>query len=57
MTEGRVIVRHALKNALIPMVTLIALSIPGLISGAVLTETIFFVAGNGAADLRLSHQQ
>ena len=47
LTEGRVIVRHALKNALIPMVTLIALSIPGLISGAVLTETIFSWPGMG----------
>ena len=47
LAEGRVVVRHALKNALIPMVTLIALSIPGLISGAVLTETIFSWPGMG----------
>jgi peptide/nickel transport system permease protein len=47
LAESRVVVRHALKNALIPMVTLIALSIPGLISGAVLTETIFSWPGMG----------
>ena len=47
LAEARVIVRHALKNALIPMVTLIALSIPGVISGAVLTETIFSWPGMG----------
>ncbi len=47
LAESMVIIRHALKNALIPMVTLIALSIPGLISGAVLTETIFSWPGMG----------
>ncbi|MBV7335128.1 ABC transporter permease [Chloroflexi bacterium TSY] len=47
LAEKWVAARHALKNALIPMVTLIALSIPGLISGAVLTETIFSWPGMG----------
>ena len=47
LSEKVVIGRHALKNALIPMVTLVALSIPGLMSGAVLTETIFSWPGMG----------
>lgn len=47
LRERMVIWRHALRNALIPIVTLIALSIPGLISGAVITETIFAWPGMG----------
>ena len=47
LAERLVVGRHALKNALIPMVTLVALSIPGLMSGAVLTETIFAWPGMG----------
>lgn len=44
----RVIGRHALRNALIPIITLIGLSIPSLISGAVITETIFSYPGLGS---------
>jgi peptide/nickel transport system permease protein len=36
-----IIMRHGLKNAMIPVVTIVALSLPGLFSGAVVTETIF----------------
>jgi peptide/nickel transport system permease protein len=43
----RMILRHALKNALIPVVTIIALSLPGLFAGAVVTETIFAWPGMG----------
>lgn len=42
-----VIVRHALRNALIPVVTMIGLQFGGLMSGAVLTETIFAWPGIG----------
>jgi len=42
-----VIARHGLKNALIPVVTIVALSLPGLFSGAVVTETIFAWPGMG----------
>ena len=42
-----VIFRHGLKNALIPVVTIIALSLPGLVSGALVTETIFAWPGMG----------
>jgi peptide/nickel transport system permease protein len=44
---SRVIGRHALRNALIPLITLIGLSIPGLIAGAVITEFIFSYPGLG----------
>ena len=33
--------KHALRNALIPVITLFGLTLPGLLSGAVITETIF----------------
>jgi peptide/nickel transport system permease protein len=41
INERRVIVSHALRNALIPLVTLIALDLPALFGGALFTETIF----------------
>ena len=44
---SRVIGKHALRNALIPLITLIGLSIPGLIAGAVITEAIFSYPGLG----------
>lgn len=44
---ARVIGRHALRNALIPLITLIGLSIPSLIAGAVITEFIFSYPGLG----------
>ncbi len=45
--EKIVIKRHALRNALIPIITLVALSIHGILSGAVLTETVFSWPGMG----------
>jgi len=47
ISELTVINRHALRNALIPLVTIVALSIPGLFSGAPLTETVFGWPGIG----------
>ena len=47
LTERIVIYRHALRNALIPTVTVIGLAFGGLITGAVLTETIFSWPGLG----------
>ncbi len=44
---GRVIFRHALKNAAIPVVTILALDLPVLFNGAVFTETIFSWPGMG----------
>lgn len=43
----RVLFIHALRNALIPIITLLGLSIPGIVSGALLTETVFNFPGMG----------
>ena len=42
-----IIFRHGLKNALIPLVTIIALSLPSLVAGAIVTESIFAWPGMG----------
>jgi len=47
LADGRVVWRHALRNALIPVVTVIGLSLPTLVGGAVLTETVFAWPGLG----------
>ena len=47
LPERTVIYKHALRNALIPVITLLMLSIPGLFGGAVLTETVFSMFGIG----------
>ena len=47
LAEGRVILRHALRNALIPVITLVGLQIGFLLGGAVVTETIFAWPGVG----------
>ena len=47
LKEQVVIVRHALKNALIPVVTLIGLQLPILIGGAVIMENLFALPGLG----------
>lgn len=45
--ERRVIYKHAFRNTLIPLVTLLAGTIPGLFSGAMITEQIFAIPGVG----------
>ena len=47
LSERTVIMRHALKNALIPVVTLVGNSLPLIISGSVVMETIFTLPGMG----------
>jgi peptide/nickel transport system permease protein len=47
LRENPVILKHAFRNALLPIVTVIGLSFGGLLSGAVLTETIFGLTGIG----------
>ncbi len=49
LSERVVIYKHALRNALIPIVTLVGLSIPGVLNGAVLTESVFNWPGMGTA--------
>lgn len=44
----RVITRHALKNALIPVITVMAIQISSLLSGAVITESVFAIPGVGS---------
>lgn len=45
--DGAVMYRHALRNALLPIVTIIGLSVPSLIGGSVIFETIFAIPGMG----------
>ncbi|MEW4414956.1 ABC transporter permease [Clostridium sp. AN503] len=47
LREGGLIVGHALKNAMLPVVTMMALQISSMLSGAVLTESVFGVPGIG----------
>jgi cysteine-rich repeat protein len=47
LSEWIVILKHALRNALIPVVTVLALSVPALFGGALLTETVFAWPGIG----------
>jgi peptide/nickel transport system permease protein len=47
LSSARVLGKHALRNALIPVVTLLGLSVPSLIGGAAITETIFSYPGLG----------
>lgn len=48
LTETRVILKHAVRNALIPILTVIGLTTALLISGAVVTETVFGLPGVGS---------
>ncbi len=47
LSERVVIYKHALRNALLPAITILGLSIPGLIGGSVIFETIFAIPGMG----------
>ena len=47
LSSFRVIVRHALRNALVPITTVIGLTIASLMGGAVVTETVFSIPGVG----------
>ncbi len=47
LTDAIVVTRHALKNAMIPVITIMGLQLSGLLGGAVITETIFSVPGLG----------
>jgi peptide/nickel transport system permease protein len=46
-SERRVLFRHAMRNALIPIITLLGLTIPAIVGGAVITETVFNYPGMG----------
>ena len=49
LSEHKVIYKHAFRNTLIPIVTIIGGSLPGLFSGALITETLFGIPGIGFA--------
>jgi peptide/nickel transport system permease protein len=48
LADNSVVIRHVVRNSLIPVVTLIALSAPAVFSGAIITEQIFRVPGIGS---------
>ena len=47
LVESAVVIRHGLKNSMIPVVTMMAMQFSGLLSGAVITETVFSINGIG----------
>ena len=47
LSRNVILFKHGLKNAMIPVVTILALSLPGLLGGAIVTETIFAWPGAG----------
>jgi len=52
LLEKVVILKHAMRNALLPIVTVVGLSVGGLMGGAVLTETVFALPGVGTQLVR-----
>ena len=57
LSERKVINKHAFRNTLIPIVTFIGGSIPGLFAGAIITEGIFSIPGLGKAGLDAVHNK
>ena len=57
LSERLVVVRHATKNALIPVVTLIGLQLPILVGGSVIMENIFVLPGLGQVLLKALHDR
>ncbi len=55
MTERTVVLKHVLRNSLIPVVTIIALGMPTIFGGAIITEQVFKVNGIGAALIGAIH--
>ena len=47
LSQSGVIVKHAFKNALLPVITMMAIQVASLLSGAVITETVFAIPGIG----------
>ncbi|MEO6826989.1 MAG: ABC transporter permease [Microbacteriaceae bacterium] len=56
LSERTVVMRHAFRNAMIPVVTVVAVNVGGLIGGAVVTETIFAWKGMGALFVSALHE-
>ncbi|TFH38050.1 MAG: ABC transporter permease, partial [Chrysiogenales bacterium] len=47
LSEGRIVFIHAFRNSLIPLITLMATLLPGLLGGSVIVESIFSIPGMG----------
>jgi len=47
LPESKVIYKHALRNAFMPIITILGLSLPGIIGGSLITETVFSIPGMG----------
>jgi peptide/nickel transport system permease protein len=52
LPHRKVINRHAIRNSLLPMITIMGLSLPTIVGGALITETIFDIPGMGLLTLR-----
>lgn len=57
LSENKVIYKHAFRNAMIPLITLLGFMLPGLFAGAMLTETIFAWPGIGRVALQSIFQR
>ena len=57
LTEARVLRRHALKNSLIPVVTIVGLQLAALLGGSVITEAIFNIPGRGTLTIAAIRQR
>lgn len=57
LSENRIVVGHVLRNSLIPMATLMGLSLPGLLGGALITEEVFNYPGVGLLFFQAASQQ
>ena len=57
LKERVVVIRHALKNALIPVVTIVGMQLPILIGGAIITEQIFNIPGIGRLLVDIIHRR
>jgi peptide/nickel transport system permease protein len=57
VSERDVILRHALRNAMIPLTTLVAFDIAGVLGGAIITESVFGWRGMGSLSLEAIQTQ
>ncbi len=56
-SERRVLIRHVLRNSLIPIATLVGLNLPAIVAGALITETVFNYPGMGYLFYQAAQQQ
>lgn len=57
LSERLVLRRHALRNSLLPIITIIGLSLPALVGGALITEGLFGIPGMGQLTLQAANNQ